>query len=77
MEGVHPCTYVTEDVNVCILDEGDEPNDDNCWNMQNCKNPFQKPSDLFNEHSEDDVVTAGSLVNTAFVALLSIACLIL
>ena len=34
MEGVHPCMYVTEDINVCILDEGETPNKNNCWNEQ-------------------------------------------
>ena len=76
MVGVHPCTYVTEDVNVCILDEGDEPNEDNCWNERNCKN--RRKLELFNQNSEDDVVTAdnsaGSISATALI--LSIACLI-
>ena len=83
-EGIHPCTYVTEDENVCILDEGDEPSDNNCWNQQNCKNRGRLA--LFNESSEDAVVTvgpvsaglvsAGFAVNSALAVVLSIACLI-
>ena len=71
-------TYVTEDVNVCILDEGDEPNENNCWNEQNCKN--RRKLELFNENSEDNVVTADNAAvdNLSAVALiLSAACLIL
>ena len=78
MVGVHPCTYVTEDVNVCILEEGDEPNEDNCWNEQNCKN--RRKLELFNENSEDDVVTAdnaaGDNLPSTLALTLSIACLI-
>ena len=78
MVGVHPCTYVTEDVNVCILEEGDEPNEDNCWNEQNCKN--RRKLELFNENSDDDVVTAdnaaGDNLPSTLALTLSIACLI-
>ena len=90
MEGVHPCSYVTEDINVCILGEykrlvfintfdDDEPNDNNCWNEQNCKN---RPTlARFNENSEDAVVAAGPVgagfaANSALALILSIACLI-
>ena len=65
---------MTEDVNVCILDEGDEPNDDNCWNTQNCKN---RPV-LARFNQEDDVVTAGVPATFNFAALaFSLACLFL
>ena len=76
MEGVHPCSYVTEDINVCIVGEykrlvfintfgDDEPNESNCWNEQNCKN---RPTlARFNENSEAAVVTAGP-VSTGLVS---------
>ena len=65
---------MTEDVNVCILDEGDEPNDDNCWNVQNCQN--RPVLARFNE--EDDAVSASvsTTFNSAALAF-SIACLFL
>ena len=77
--GVHPCTYVTEDVNVCILNEGEEPNEDNCWNEQNCKN--RRQLDLFNENSQVEVVSPEEVVAdssmaagpAAFLAALSLA----
>ena len=68
MIGVHPCTYVTEDVNVCILDEGETPNKENCWNEQNCKN--RRTLDKFGENdSTDNTVTADS-VSTVYSATL-------
>ena len=84
MEGVHPCTYVTEDVNVCILDEGEEPNEDNCWNEQNCKN--RRALKLFNEEDNLDSVTTDDTVATdsastvspaTFMTFISIASLYL
>ena len=71
MIGVHPCTYVTEDVNVCILNEGDEPNEDNCWNEQNCKN--RRQLELFNENSQVEVVDPEEVVADSAVAVNSAA----
>ena len=68
MVGVHPCTYVTEDVNVCILDDGEEPNESNCWNEQNCRN---RPR--YNEVVNPEEVTSDSstAIHVSSVALMT------
>ena len=76
MIGVHPCTYVTEDVNVCILDEGETPNKENCWNEQNCKN--RRTLDKFGENdSTENVVTADSAPTFYSAILMTVALIVI
>ena len=62
MEGVHPCMYVTEDINVCILDEGETPNKNNCWNEQNCKNRRAIATDSASAVNSATLMTTLSIV---------------
>ena len=56
--------YVTEDINVCILDEGETPNKNNCWNEQNCKNRRAIATD------SASAVNSATLMTTLSIALL-------
>ena len=62
MVGVHPCTYVSEGINVCIVGKGEEPSKENCWTVDSCKKsrPILEP------------FSPNSAVKTAGLALLPI-----
>ena len=32
----HPCTYVSDSVQVCIVEDGDKANAANCWSVDKC-----------------------------------------
>ena len=75
----HPCTYVSDNVQVCIVEEGDEAKADNCWTVDKCFDPAKRALNKFGDSEPDAMSTtpSGARSSTFFGAgLLGLAGLV-
>ena len=66
--GVHPCTYVSEGINVCIVENGESPSDKNCWTEDKCLDASLRKLEPFNA-SAAVATLATSLMALLFLEL--------
>ena len=68
--GVHPCTYVSEGINVCIVEPGQEVSNESCWTNEKCGDPELRKLDTFPPR-DHEVTPSGSTADlVAGMALL-------
>ena len=61
---VHPCTYVTESIQLCIVEEGNEAKPDNCWTVDTCLDPAKRALNKFGDSDELDTTTPSGAIAT-------------
>ena len=54
--GVHPCTYVSEGINVCIVEPGQVSKEENCWTLDKCSNPEARQIKLFERDGTEESI---------------------
>ena len=69
MNGLHPCTYVSEGVQVCIVEEGEDANANNCWTVDNCRDPSKRQLNKFEEEVEAE---SGAMTPTSIAGLVGL-----
>ena len=72
----HPCTYVSDSVQVCIVEEGDKANAANCWSVDKCL--ARRALNKFGDSDEVDTMStipSGAIVPTSIAASLALAVL--
>ena len=68
--GVHPCTYVSEGINVCIVENGESPSDKNCWTEDKCLDASLRKLEPFKDVEPVNASAAVSTLATSLMALL-------
>ena len=71
VNGLHPCTYVSDNVQVCIVEEGEEANADNCWTVENCVDPTKRQLTKFD--NTVDNANAGAMAPTSVAGVVGMA----
>ena len=79
--GVHPCTYVSEGVNVCIVEPGEVASDEDCWTLDKCARSDIRKLELFqrdghldhenadnHEHEDDSAASTTASSTNGLVA---------
>jgi len=69
VNGLHPCTYVSEGVQVCIVEEGEDANANNCWTVDNCRDPSKRQLNKFEEEVEAE---SGAMTPTSIAGLVGL-----
>ena len=72
----HPCTYVSDDVQVCIVKKGEEVNADVCWTVEKCLDPEKRQLNKFvpeKAANKIDTANAGAIALTSIAGLVSLA----
>ena len=76
VSGIHPCTYVSDSVQVCIVEDGDEVNADNCWTADKCLDPTKRALNKFGDDSGLDTTPAGAMAPASLAGMVGLAALL-
>ena len=72
----HPCTYVSDSVQVCIVEDGDKANATNCWSVDKCL--ARRAVNKFGDSGELDTMStipSSAMVPTSIAVSLALAVL--